>query len=190
MFATNEANSGHNSATALLQNSATLATTLLEAIDDEDARIRGVSVWGLGLATRWPNPLVNATLVSRLRREQDGGVRAAIVSVLGSHGWEAPDAQEVIVSALSDEDSRVQHIAALSIVKFHPVSALPRVVAGLRSADRQTTAALVQALASYGASAKPYIHDLEVLIPNMIAQGHGEDAEQVKHAVQLIQAAK
>jgi HEAT repeat protein len=167
---------------------ASMQSVLLKALNDSDFRIRGGAAKALVFVTNPPGPDIRTALISAYHREPDAGVRGAIISEFGIfRNPESPDAQQVLVEALSDVSPQVRRTAAMGVAKFHPPAALPRIVGELQTGLVETRSEFVHALTSYGAAAKPYVPVLETALRHETRESY---RRQIERAITTIQESR
>lgn len=170
-----------------LRSSPSLRAALIGLLDDADFRIRGGVVKVLAFVVDWPDEHVASLFIARYSQESDPGVRSVIVHELSQRALDSPGVRRLMSDALSDEATSVRRNAAKAIARFHPRSALPRIVDELRSGNEATRSEFVYALESYGALAKPHVRVLEALLPNEV---NPERSEQIRRAIRAVHDAR
>ena len=153
-------------ATALL----TLNDQLIQVMrSDGEPRIRHSAVLALANlhmtvdstagVIRIPAGLADA-LASAYGSESSDRVRAEIVKTFALSETESPRSQEIVTRALADPASEVVQFAVMGIGRMKPPTALPSVVDMLKHNEQRVRLAAAQAVAAYGAAARPYLPQL------------------------------
>jgi HEAT repeat protein len=141
----------------------------VRAINDTDGRVRQAAVMALGNLDFDPRrgasvQLSDSTvgvLASAYSREKDSQVRAEVVKTFALASNDSAAIRKVFVAGLSDSAPSVVHFAVRGIRRLPVPEALPRVGELLSSKDAGIRLGAVQALGSYGTSAKGYVEVLD-----------------------------
>lgn len=149
---------------AELRKRASLRPALVRARDDPDFRIRGGAVSVLTVMGLTTVSSVAERLIRQYKIETDARVRALLVKVVGSQASNLPTAHEVVLHALEDPASEVQHAAIRATFSYQPMEALPLLASTLLNMEPTLRQDAVHAIALYGPSAKPHLDVLRALL--------------------------
>jgi hypothetical protein len=152
-----------------------LRPALLEALDDPEPRIRVEALRGVVAPltqVQRPTPLpveIVRMLSARFHADDSPLVRGAIVGTVSQ--WPPSDDPEVlalgrrmIVAALRETEPAVIQPAAFGVTRSQPPEALPLLVEQLKHPSHAVRMVVAQGIAAYGASARPYLPQLEAAL--------------------------
>jgi HEAT repeat protein len=158
---------------------------LVPLCKDPDFRVRGSAIKGLAFIGPWSAAL-EALLIDTYDHETESSVRNVIVWELTISASLSPPVERVLLHAIGDTSDFTRKSAAAGLAKLRPLAGLPRLVDELRAGDVRTRPAVIHAIKSYGALAKPYIGDLEAWRWSAEAEGRSGEAIQLRQAIASI----
>jgi HEAT repeat protein len=136
-------------------------------MSDGEPRIRQSAILALGslhgtvdsASSRIPSSLADA-LATAYGKESSDRVRTEIVKSFALTETESPRRGEILARALADPAPGVVQFAVTGIGRMRAPDGLRLVVDMLRHSERGVRVAAAQAVAAYGAAAKPYLPQL------------------------------
>jgi HEAT repeat protein len=165
---------------AELRNRTSLGGVLLASLEDPDFRIRGGAISVLTVMGLPRTPAVLQRLIRHYTREADASVRAVLVKVVGSQAPSVIDAHRLVMKALEDSATEVQHSAIRATFTYQPPEALPHLAAAIITMEPSLRQDAVHAIGLYGPSAKAHVGVLRSLI------SVETDQERIQHIERAI----
>jgi hypothetical protein len=158
-----------------------LRQDILTRLNDPDRDTRGALVSALAYSDA-PSDTVEAALLSRYSIETDDTLKAAVLQTMASAGYESERFGSILLQALNGSHE-VQISAAEAVAKIRPKGALPILMSMLERREGGGVP-VIDAIAAYGAEARPYLPQLEKLIADPSISG--DLRERVRQAIEEI----
>lgn len=148
-----------------------LRPLLLRLLDrDDDSRVRQASIIALVNLEYEGGPSHNrillrddfaAAMAKRFTVEEDSGVRIEIAKTFALTSAESVGRHNVLMEALSSQDSRLLEYAVLGLARSRPPEALGKIVPLMKRPEKNVRLQAVQAVAAFGPAARQFIPEVE-----------------------------
>ncbi len=158
-----------------------LTEALSKGLNDTDREVRGFTVSALTYSDA-PSAKIEGGLLGRFAAEADEEIRSEILRTMALAGYSSPAFSGALINALSDASPKVRERAAGAVAVAKPDGALPK-LAALLSDQQMVRDSVVQAIAAYGADARPYLGALKKLLSEPVG---APSPERVRAAIESI----